>query len=78
MTPITPHPFATWVQMQVSPQRHAARRRRRRKAARILAAQEQAARPTAPPTPAVTPVLPRQRKGEDTPAPVRRPSQVRA
>ena len=36
MMPITPHPLATWVQMQVSPQRRQAVRRRRRKVARIL------------------------------------------
>jgi hypothetical protein len=42
MSPITPHPLATWVSMQVSPQRHD-RLRRRRRAARLLAARRAAA-----------------------------------
>ncbi|RYU15713.1 hypothetical protein [Nocardioides iriomotensis] len=42
MPPITPHPLATWVSMQVSPQRHD-RLRRRRRAARLLAARRAAA-----------------------------------
>ncbi len=48
MTPITPHPLATWAAMQVSPQRHD-RLRRRRRAARLLARRAAAARATAPP-----------------------------
>jgi hypothetical protein len=52
---MTPHPLATWVQLSVSPQRHAARRRRRLRAARLLrgaAARREAdgvVEPTAPP-----------------------------
>lgn len=80
MTPITPHPLATWVQMQVSPQRHEIRRRRRRRVARILAAREAAsselpatARPAAPtvrpdraPRPAAAPPrVPVQRRPAD-------------
>jgi hypothetical protein len=90
MTPITPHPLATWVQMQVSPQRHQARRRRRLRVARIVAARERArlsaeqARPQPrPATPAgPAPSIPAQRVPQDTPAAapdrVRRPSQARA
>jgi hypothetical protein len=49
---MTPHPLATWVQLSVSPQRHAARRRRRLRAARLLLARREAdgtVEPTSPP-----------------------------
>jgi hypothetical protein len=39
---MTPHPLATWVQISVSPRRHAVRRRRRRTAALLLRSTERA------------------------------------
>ena len=39
---MTPHPVASWVQMTVSPQRHAVARQRRRRRAVLLARAEQA------------------------------------
>ena len=76
MPPITPHPLATWVSMQVSPQRHD-RLRRRRRAARLLAARRAAAAVDKGTVLTVHPAIPAQRAkpassrpGTVTPSPV--------
>jgi hypothetical protein len=58
---MTPHPLATYVQMTVSPQRHAIRQRRRRRAVRLLL-QTSVRRTAEDGSGAAAPTIPEQRR----------------